>query len=149
MAFANVADDQLLDQIPLEEIIGIEEMEVSSEENMSQHIESTIETTVNFTNAFQIRTKNEGYNGGRSYFLRAESEVDLAILIQGVAVAAKGAARKARARSTIQIAQDHARSLYNSSWFQGTAAFLIIAVGPALHASIPSDSPLLYMIKVL
>ena len=131
LAFADVADNHLLDQIPLGDIIGIQEMTVDSDPRNSQQVESTIETTVDFTNAFQIRTRQDGYNGGRSYFLRMESGGDLATLIQGIVVAAESAARKARARSKFAIAQDRARNLYNSSWFQGTAAFLIIAVSSA------------------
>ena len=134
IAFANVAENQLLDLIPLEDIIGIEEMPANPERDQ---IESTIASTVDFTNAFQIRTRKDGYNAGRSYFLRGKSDLDLAGLIQGIVTVAKGAARKARARSPWAIAQEHARALYNSSWFQGTAAFLIIAVSaaPMLHHS--------------
>ncbi len=140
IAFANVAENQLLDLIPLEVISGIEEMQVSSERGQ---VESAIETTVDFTNAFQIRTRADGYNAGRSYFLQVKSDQDLAGLIQGITSVAKCAARKARARSPWAIAQEHARTLYNSSWFQGTAAFLIIAVSAALmpHHSRSAELP--------
>ncbi len=120
-----MADDQLLDQIPLGDITGIEIMQVSPE---AHKIESTIETAVDFHNAFQIRTKLDGYNSGRSYFLRSEADSDLASLIQGIVFVAEGAARKALARTPLSIARGHARSIYNASWFQGIAAFLIVAV---------------------
>jgi hypothetical protein len=123
-----------MDRIPLEDIIGIEEMQFSSE---APQIDSTIEANVDFTNAFQIRTRTDGYNGGRSYFLRSESEGDLAGLIQEIALIAKGAARKASAQTKWALAQEHARSVYNSIWFQGIASFLIIAVSAALTAAPP------------
>jgi hypothetical protein len=111
------------------DIIGIEEMQVSSE---AHNLELTIAATVDFTNAFQIRTKMNGYNGGRSYFLRSETEGGLASLIQGFAFIAEGAGRKARAQTGWAIARERARSLYNSSGFQSIAAFLILAVSFAI-----------------
>ena len=135
IAFSNVADDRLLDQIPLEDIIGIDEIQASSE--ASPQIDSTIEAHVDFTNAFQIRTRTDGYNGGRGYFLRSESGGDVASLIQGIALVAKVAARKARGRTKWGLAQEHARSVYNSILFQGIASFLIIAVSAVLMATPP------------
>lgn len=112
-----------MDLVPLEDIIGIEELPARE---VRYQIESAMETSVDFTNAFRIRTKQDGYNAGRSYFFRMDG--DLASLIQSIVLVSKAAARKANARPRWVFAQDSARYLYNSSWFQGVAAFLIIAV---------------------
>jgi hypothetical protein len=140
IAFSNVNDTQLLDQIPLRDIVAIEKMNVSSG---AQQMESTIETTVDFTDAFQIRTKKDGYNAGRSYFFRSESGGDLASLIQGISSVAELAVQKATVRSNWVTAREQSRILYNSSWFQGVAAFLIIAVSAALtrHHSQAAPQP--------
>ena len=127
IAVAKIAKDQLLDIIPLADIIGIEDVPHREE---TLEIESAMETAVDFTNAFQIRTKRDGYNAGRSYYFRSDG--DLGNLIEGIVAASKAAARKANARTRWENVQDKARSLYNASWFQGVAAFLIIAVRAAL-----------------
>jgi hypothetical protein len=95
--------------------------------------ESTIENTIDFSNSFQIRTAKEGFNGGRKYFLRADSEKSCAAAIRYTLFATKEAARKAESRSRWALLQERMRSVNNSDWFQGIATFLIMAVQHPSH----------------
>jgi hypothetical protein len=122
-----VNDDQLLDLIPIEDIIGIDEL--AAREGTAQ-LESAMETTVDFSNSFRVKTKPDGYNAGRSYLFRADGNV--ASLIQGIVLVSKAAERRANARFQWANVQDRARILYTSRMFQGGAAFLIIAVRKTL-----------------
>ena len=120
-------DDQLLDLIPIEDIIGIDEL--AAREGTAQ-LESAMETTVDFSNSFRVKTKPDGYNAGRSYLFRADG--DVASLIQGIVLVSNAADRRANARFQWANVQDRARILYTSRMFQGGAAFLIIAVRKTL-----------------
>ena len=122
-------DDQLLDLIPIEDIIGIDELAAREGAEKGQ-LESAMETTVDFSNSFRVKTKPDGYNAGRSYFFRADG--DVASLIQGIVLVSKAAERRANARFQWANVQDRARILYTSRMFQGGAAFLILAVRKTL-----------------
>ena len=83
---------------------------------------------MDFTHAFQIRTKKNGFNAGRKYFIQASSDEELAQLVAELAQIAMAAAEREVARSKWDRMQRRVRDIYNASWLQGGAAFLIIAV---------------------
>jgi hypothetical protein len=119
----------LLDVIPLAEVTSVESIKaIDKKDELKSISESAIENAIDFSNAFQINTKQNGYNAGRKYFLRSESEIGLPALISSLRRAAQTAAENAETRSTWQKMQDRVRALYNSDWFQGVATFLIMAV---------------------
>ena len=118
-----------MDLIPLAEIVGIESM-VDQDKTIDSKTqsESTIQNNIDFSNSFQIRTAKGGFNAGRKYFLRADSEENLAEVISYALATAKEAARKAETRSRWALLQERVRGVNNSDWFQGIATFLIMAV---------------------
>ncbi len=117
-----------MDLIPLAEIVGIESM-VDQDKTIDSktQTESTIQNNIDFSNSFQVRTAKGGFNAGRKYFLRTDSE-DLAEVISYALATAKEAARKAETRSRWALLQERVRGVNNSDWFQGIATFLIMAV---------------------
>jgi hypothetical protein len=98
------------------------------------HQTNGYESVIDFTNAFQIRTKKDGQNAGRKYILRASSDEEVAKTIIHLDTLAKIAAEKAAARTKWEKIRNRVRLIYDSSWFQGTSAILIIAVEPT-HVS--------------
>jgi hypothetical protein len=131
VVFAKLNEDILLDTIPLVDIVSIESMggleKIEEPKSLS---ESTIENSVSFVNAFQISTKRDGYNAGRKYFLRVDSDEGPSALISALSSAAAAADCTEENRSKWSKAQERVREYYNSNWFQGTATFLIMAVRP-------------------
>jgi hypothetical protein len=125
IAFARLEEDVLLDAIPLADVTGIDSMQEVDHNDISKN---SFETAVDFTYAFQIRTKKDGFNAGRKYFIQASSDNELSQLVVEISKAAKAAAEREAARSKWERMQSLVREFYNASWFQGAAAFLIIAV---------------------
>ena len=135
ITFARVDECTLLDAIPLSEVTSIDLMK-STEQGDEQvgHQTNGYESVIDFTNAFQIRTKKDGQNAGRKYILRASSDEEVAKTIIHLDTLAKIAAEKAAARTKWEKIRNRVRLIYDSSWFQGTSAILIIAVEPT-HVS--------------
>jgi hypothetical protein len=129
IAFAKVGQEMLLDAIPLVDVISIETMQTLEHKDTEKSLsENTFEVAVDISNAFQIRTKKDGYNAGRKYYLQASSDQELADLLSELRSLTKSAAERAEANSKWTKMQERARFFYNSSMFQAFAAFLIIAV---------------------
>jgi hypothetical protein len=129
IAFAKLGERTLLDVIPLAEVVSIEPMKSAEQrdtENPSS--EKTFEIASETSNAMQIRTKKDGHNAGRKYFLQASLAEELADIINELHLLAQSAAERAEANSKWSKLQEKVALVYNSSWFQGIAAFLIIAV---------------------
>ncbi len=104
-------------------MVGIRESE--SPEGQPQN---EFEKAMDFTSAFQIRTKKNGYNAGRKYFIRGDSDQERDELINQLTVLSKIAIARAETATKWERMQSRVRVVYNSSLFQGVAAFLIIAV---------------------
>jgi hypothetical protein len=126
IAFARLDEDVLLDAVPLSEVIGIDCMKEVDQDDVAS--KSNFESAVNFTHAFQIRTKKDGFNAGRKYFIQANSDEELTQLVDEISKVAIIAAEREAARSKWEKIQLDVREFYNASWLQGAAAFLIIAV---------------------
>jgi hypothetical protein len=119
----------MLDAIPLKEIIGVESMvEICEKESYQGQPQNEFDKAMDFTSAFQIRTQKHGYNAGRKYFLRADSDTERDELIKQLLVLTKNAIARAETATQWERMQSRVRVIYNSSLFQGVAAFLIIAV---------------------
>jgi hypothetical protein len=90
--------------------------------------ENTFEVAVDNSNAIQIRTSKDGHNAGRKYCLQASSAEELADILSELRLLTHRAIKRAATRSKWSKLQERVRRVYNSGWFQGVAAFLIIAV---------------------
>ena len=128
IAFARVNENVLLDAIPLSEVTNIDLMNAIEQDKQQDQLSKGYGTVIDFTHAFQIRTKKDGQNAGRKYVLRAHSDDEVASIISHLNHLAKKAAKKAAARTRWEKMQQRVRSVYSATWFQGISAFLIIAV---------------------
>ncbi len=129
IAFAQPNEDGLLDAIPLAEVMEIESMHNMDEKDIAQSQQrSTYGNAIDFTHAFQIRTDKQGKNAGRKYYLRADSEEAAATIISKLHKLSKVAREAAAAETQWDKIRARVRTVYDSSVFQGVAAFLIVGV---------------------
>jgi hypothetical protein len=132
IAFSRPNEEILVDVIPLPDIAGVELMQaVNQQGSMKSQIsflEYTIENVIDFADAFQIRTTQNGYNAGRKYVIQAMSNDSMTLLINGIIKFSRAAVLKADARPIYIRMQDRMRMIYSSALFQGVATFLIFAV---------------------
>ncbi len=80
------------------------------------------------TNTLQIKTIREGYNSGRTYYLRSKTDTDCRLLIESLNKLAKIARSKAEVRSRLERIQLKFRTFYSFTAFQAATVLLIIAV---------------------
>jgi hypothetical protein len=109
----------------MSQVIAIEPVQTSAEHDGSIN---TFEASVDFSHAFQIRTRKDGFNAGRKYFVQTSSDDTMTELIDEISQISKAIAEKLATKSKWGKIQKKVRRIYNSSKFQGAAAFLIIAV---------------------
>jgi hypothetical protein len=132
IAFAKVNEDMLLDAIPLADITAIEPMQntVTSQSDTiaPNHSKNSYETTVDFTHAFQIRTRKDGQNAGRQYVLRANSEEEAMVIIDDIKRLAGQAAERAITKSYWGNMRRRLNAVYQSTVFQGVSACMILLV---------------------
>jgi hypothetical protein len=81
-----------------------------------------------FKNAFEVQTIENGYNSGRTYYLKAPSEEAGDSLCEELTRNAKRAKDAADASTRFQKAQNAVLAFYDSTPFQMCVAFLILAV---------------------
>jgi hypothetical protein len=138
IAFAKVGEEILLDAIPLVEVTSIETMQSLEHKDTEKSLsENTFEVAVDISNAIQIRTKKDGYNAGRKYFLQASSDEELNEVLGELRSLSASATERAEANSKWAKMQERVRLFYNSSVFQALAAFLIIAVRAHIDEFVP------------
>jgi hypothetical protein len=124
IAFSRPEEDILLDAVPLAEVIGIDSLKQSDDDVSINNFEASVD----FSHAFQIRTKKDGFNSGRKYFIRTSSDEVMTEIVTEISEIAKAVANKLATKSKWAKIQNRVRLVYNSRIFQGVAAFLIIAV---------------------
>jgi hypothetical protein len=124
----------------LKDVTGVDLMQdVDQKGNSSlqrSFSEITVENVIDFARAFQIRTKMDGYNSGRKYILKAGSDETMRSLVIGIPNFSKAAVLRTDARPMWRRMQDRVRAMYGSSWFQGVATFLIMAVSANIVAQL-------------
>jgi hypothetical protein len=130
IAFSRPGQEILLDVVPLAEVVGIDSLHEGDESK------NNFEASVDLSHAFQIRTKKDGFNAGRKYFIQASSDDLVTELISEISQITKAISKGVTAKSKWRKTQKRVRRFYNSKVFQGIATFLIIAV----RFYIPVDS---------
>lgn len=81
-----------------------------------------------FMHALQISTVDDGYNSGRSYYFKAQSDELCQEIVSSLQIIAKAARKRAQAWSWFRRAQSKVRRVNDSTPFQLGVAFLIITV---------------------
>ena len=119
VTFAQVDGEVVIDKIPLAEIESVRDMHNIEDEDLekSKHL-----------NQFMIETYSEGYNSGRTYYLKAESKDMCQQLITKLGQCSVRARERANAKTAFTLAQQHVGKVYSSAAFQNFFAFLIVAV---------------------
>ena len=79
-------------------------------------------------NTFQIKTIPDGYNSGRTYYLRAQSESTCRKITAALNKLCTAARERANVKSQFEKVQLRVRSIYCSNLFQIFTALLIIMV---------------------
>ena len=146
MYFCLPDEDVVRDSIPLEEIIAVEFMGNGKKARLSDRSFSSVpshigsresgvvnpfhqhDPTVTSHESFQIRTVENGYNSGRTYYIQVQPKNDLDATISMIKVLVNSARKKAEVASRYNRAKLVARSVYDSSTFQMLSALLIILV---------------------
>ena len=110
IAFSNPNDDEVLDFIPLSEIIAVRDMSLIGEiaDDASQFNAESVENeeasaeggAAAIGNVLMIETKPEGYNSGRPYEIQAKTGQDFRALLQDVTKLSNTAREQAGARPT-------------------------------------------------
>ena len=147
--FALAGDDVIRDQIPLAEILSVDVMRESKDlDNLYSNLRdpnqfgrtssrdfprrrsSTNESDDTFMtlNIFQIRTMQDGFNSGRTYYLKAESKDDCDKISSELKSKAVVARRRAEGTSRFLKSQSMVAEVYLSTPFQLCSALLILAV---------------------
>ena len=128
ISFALANDEIEMDFIPLHEVTKLEIL--YSSEVMGGSVENNggSQDPKVFDTAFQIATSPDGYNSGRTYYLRAESTQERHQILQAWQRLAQEAAHIMEGKTRFRRIQDSVRRVYLSNLFQGFAAALIIAV---------------------
>ena len=136
VTFAQVNGEIVIDKIPLAEIESVRDMHSIENEDLekSKHL-----------NQFMIETHTEGYNSGRTYYLKADSKDMCRNLIVKLDKCAVKARERANAKTAFALAQQRVGKVYNSTAFQNFFALLILAVTSQIHwhhavARTPSQS---------
>jgi hypothetical protein len=127
IAFAYTGDSNMLDYIPLSEIIGIENLQQDRNQKSSSVL---FEKAVSVVNALQIQTAPEGYNSGRKYFLQTETESERDQLVHDLKRRVKRASKELI--SSFKRRQMYVKRIYNSNVVQSFAALLIFLVQSVL-----------------
>jgi hypothetical protein len=147
-------EEQVIDAIPLFEIEEIESGHGDSSLNMDDSCQKKSDVDrrglsmarhtsivgdsnkVKFRNSFQIWTQVDGYNSGRSYYLKAATKeecLDVMHTLQGLSRTAK---MLKDAKTRFEKWQERIRHVYHSAIIQGVVATMIVAVLP-----LPLTSP--------
>jgi hypothetical protein len=81
-----------------------------------------------YDKVFQIKTDQDGFNSGRTYYLQTNSKVERQDIIEELDHIVEKAKSKKAASSMLHGMQHKIRKIYNSYSFQMMVAFLIITV---------------------
>ena len=89
-----------------------------------------------FQNSIIIHTIPGGYNSGRTYYLKANSELECSKILADLSVNSIAAKKRAESKSNFAKLQRRVRRVYRSKIFEGISVSCIIMVSlPFQHAA--------------
>ncbi len=112
---------------------------LSASFNNSEEISAALEGRGNI-NTLQIQTVSEGFNSGRTYYMRAATESMCWSIVDELSVVSQRAKKRAQARTHIMKLQKKTKRLYDSLAFQGVIGMFITMVS-TVEAACPSEEP--------
>ena len=81
-----------------------------------------------YVNTLQIQTISDGYNSGRTYYMRAPTEILCESIAEQLSKTVVKAKKRAQTRTQLMKLQKKTRRLYCSLFFQGTIGIFITMV---------------------
>ena len=132
-SLASTEDDRVRDFIPLHEVLKVdivtdEQTQQSTKDPRLECGNLAVRSQALFFHSFQIETLQDGYNSGRNYRIRTESNEQCASVVATLNAAAKKARKAAVTASRFEKSQKTLLKIYNSFLFQSLSAGLILAV---------------------
>jgi hypothetical protein len=142
-------EEQVIDAIPMFEIEEIEsqhlgESSQTMDDGLPLHKKSDVDKRVStmarfhsivgdsnkvkFRNSFQIWTQVDGYNSGRSYYLKAGSRDECLEVMQTLKNLARTSRALKDAKTRFEMWQERIRTVYHSAVIQSVVAAMIVAV---------------------
>ena len=114
--FCREKDGPVVDAIPLSEVELVQEM---NDDSLSLQSESKghAENVKNYS-TFQIKTVPDGYNSGRTYYLRTMPDPAPSRIIQKLREGTNAARKRAVVMSRFKQAQKFVRQFHDSTFFQ-------------------------------
>ena len=156
MQFSRIGESRVVDCIPMHEILSVAEMQESSDvsntdSTLSDETKVEADEKANFgrtrrsldsptqrflvrkavkgqVNTFQIKTVSDGYNSGRTYYIRAKTHATCRKITAELTKLSIAATERANVRSRYEMVKLSVRIVHNSSPFQMFTAFLIVMV---------------------
>jgi hypothetical protein len=129
IAFARNGKQDVIDIIPLDEIISLKDMAVKNDQVTGNDDEEEGISDV----MVQLETRPDGYNSGRTYQIRSKSTKNVADILHDLCTLSKSAKERAAAKSKFRTMQGKVANIFNSDFVQRVLAFLIFAVCCILH----------------
>ena len=124
-------DDEVRDHIPLKEVINViisQETDKGNTDNKRILKKAATFNEYRFFNAFQIVTKPDGYNSGRTYHMQAGSKDECTNITSTISKWASKAEKAARNASRFERTQKIMLYCYTHVLFQSISSFLILTV---------------------
>ncbi len=145
--FALLDNDDVIDCIPLHEVTlvkklgfdgGNEIIQENFQKKSLSHPGGGLEhlSSDGFLRTLRIDTKLEGYNSGRTYYLKISSETEFSRLAIDLAYYVKDAIKRFEAKTGLEKSQAKVRAMFRSPSFQFAAAFFILAVIPPIFCQL-------------
>jgi hypothetical protein len=125
--FYRQKDGAVVDAIPLSEVELVQEM---NDDALSVQTESErkSETSKKKYHTFQIKTVFDGYNSGRSYYLRTKPDAESSRIVPHLRDSSEAARKRAVVLSRFKQAQKAVRLFHDSIFFQIAVCLLIVTV---------------------
>jgi hypothetical protein len=108
----------------------VAEPALSASFNNSEEISAALEGR-GYINTLQIQTVSEGFNSGRTYYMRAETESMCWSIVDELSDVSQRAKKRAQARTNIMKLQKKTKRFYDSLAFQGVIGMFITMVSAA------------------
>lgn len=133
LAFGNVADDGVLDIVPLHEIKNVRDSSlqievIADDDSELNGTAASNDDGAENKNVFEIVTDVDGYNSGRTYQIQAVSAQDFRTIFDNLTKLAIAAREGAEAKSRFKKSQQRVGKVFNSNVVQIVMAILIFGV---------------------
>ena len=131
--FCAVDDEEVVDVIPIEEIVLVAKCEENVETSLQADLrierkDLTTELNPKKLSALKIITHPDGYNSGREYVLQASTAEDCLTIVKELNILSKNAKKRAERKSKFQKSQAKLKVVFMSNAFHLGVSTMILMV---------------------